>query len=91
MTQTTLDDAKIREAAYLIWLDEGQPDGRDQEHWQKAIEALTSAKPKAKPAKKSAAKPRAKAAPKKAAAPKAKAASTAKKPRATKAAKPKAE
>ncbi len=59
MPTPTLDEAQIREAAYLLWLDEGQPMGRDQEHWLKAIDALSPAKPKAKPARKAATKPRA--------------------------------
>ena len=56
MPQTTqLDEAQIRETAYLIWLDEGQPDGQDQAHWLKAIDALTPAQPKRKtPAKRKA-------------------------------------
>lgn len=66
MTHPTPDDARIREAAYLLWLDEGQPQGRDQEHWLRAIDALTPAAPK-KAARKAPAKPRA---------PKAKAAGT---------------
>lgn len=87
MAQVQIDEARIRETAYLFWLNEGQPDGRDQEHWLKAIDALTPAKPKAKrtrkaPVKASAAKAKA--------APKATAANTAKKPRATKTAKAKA-
>lgn len=86
MTAPTLDDAQIRETAYLFWLDEGQPEGRDQDHWLKAIDALTPATPKK--ARKAPAKPRAKA---KAAAPKTTKAKApaAKKPRATKAAKAK--
>ncbi len=40
-----LDEARIRETAYLMWLDEGQPEGRDREHWLKAIDALTPAQP----------------------------------------------
>jgi hypothetical protein len=83
MPKATIDDAQISETAYLIWLDEGQPAGRDEEHWLAAIDALNAPKAKAKPARKAAAKPRAakasaktatKAAPKKAAKPKAKAA-----------------
>ena len=27
---------RIRERAYRIWLDEGQPQGRDLEHWLRA-------------------------------------------------------
>ena len=66
MTHSTPDEAKIRETAYLLWLDEGRPEGRDQEHWMKAIEALTPAAPKKArqaPAKPPAGKPKA-AAPK---------------------------
>lgn len=59
MTKTNLDEARIRETAYLLWLDDGRPDGRDREHWLKAIDALTPAQPKAKTARKAPAKPRA--------------------------------
>ena len=75
MAHTTLDEAQIRETAYLLWLDEGQPTGRDQEHWLKAIDALTPAKPKRKSVRKTVANSAKKAAPKAAAKPKAKAAS----------------
>jgi hypothetical protein len=83
MTHPTLDEAQIRETAYLFWLDEGQPEGRDQEHWMKAIDALTPGTPKT--ARKAPAKPR--ASKKKAAAPKATAAKStaARTPRAAKA------
>ena len=62
MTTPIIDEARIRETAYLFWLEDGQPDGRDEEHWLKAIDALTPAQPKAKtarkaPAKRAAAKP----------------------------------
>ena len=46
MTTQTLDDTAIRETAYLFWLDDGQPVGRDQDHWLRAIDALTPAKRK---------------------------------------------
>lgn len=29
-------EQRIRERAYQIWLDEGQPDGRDKDHWEQA-------------------------------------------------------
>jgi hypothetical protein len=32
---------RIRERAFNIWLDEGCPDGRDQEHWQQAQRELS--------------------------------------------------
>ena len=59
MTAPNIEETQIRETAYLLWLDEGQPQGRDQEHWLKAIDVLTSTPPKSKPARKKAvAKPR---------------------------------
>ena len=87
MTKTTLNEAQIRETAYLFWLDEGQPHGRDEEHWLKAIDALSPATPKK--ARKAPAKPAATKA--KTAAPKAAAKTKAapKKPRAAKTAKAK--
>ena len=95
MTNTITDDAQIAEAAFYIWLEEGQPEGRAQEHWHQAVAALTAtAKPakrkttRTKVAAKPAAKPatRAKTKPKAAAAAKAPAkAKTAAKPRKTKA------
>jgi hypothetical protein len=60
MTNTNPTDAKISDTAYLIWHDEGQPQGRDTQHWQMALDALTAQPTKAKPAHKAAAKPRAK-------------------------------
>lgn len=71
MTQTHLDEAQIREAAYYFWLEDGQPEGMDEAHWLKAIDALTPPKPKRKAATKAA--PKAKAAAKPAAKTKAKA------------------
>lgn len=29
-------EQRIRERAYQIWLDEGQPEGRDKDHWERA-------------------------------------------------------
>ena len=29
-------ERRIRERAYLIWIDEGEPEGRDEVHWEKA-------------------------------------------------------
>ena len=29
-------EERIRHQAYLIWLDEGRPEGRQNEHWEKA-------------------------------------------------------
>jgi hypothetical protein len=33
-------EERIRERAYKIWLDEGQPEGRDKEHWELAEFAI---------------------------------------------------
>ena len=63
MTQT-VTETQVREAAYYLWLDDGQPEGRAEEYWLKAVDALNQPKPKAKPKRKAAAKPAAKAAPK---------------------------
>lgn len=76
MARKDLTEEHVRDAAYRIWLDEGQPHGRDEAHWQHAIETLNAPKDKAerkpaakkpalqKPAAKKAAS-KAKAAPKK--------------------------
>ncbi|MDA8585548.1 DUF2934 domain-containing protein [Rhodobacteraceae bacterium] len=53
------DDERIRDIAYGFWLDEGQPQGRDEEHWHRALAALNAPAAKAKPTRKAAAKPRA--------------------------------
>ena len=45
MTATAphIDDAAISEAAYFIWLNEGCPDGKSQDHWARARAALQTA------------------------------------------------
>lgn len=35
-----VSEDRIRERAYRLWLEEGQPQGRDAEHWEKARELL---------------------------------------------------
>ncbi|WP_417272504.1 DUF2934 domain-containing protein [Celeribacter halophilus] len=54
MSKSSPDEAQISEAAYFIWLAEGKPEGRDEVHWQMAIEALSV--PVKKPGKKAAPK-----------------------------------
>lgn len=47
-------EKKIRARAHAIWLEEGSPSGRDQDHWEQAereIAAKTET-PKAKPGRK---------------------------------------
>lgn len=31
-----IDEEQIRVAAYMIWLNQGRPEGRAEEHWQEA-------------------------------------------------------
>lgn len=33
-------EAEIQHAAYLLWIENGRPEGRDQEHWFAAKEML---------------------------------------------------
>lgn len=74
MQTKIMNEEQIRETAYLFWLDDGQPNGRDEEHWLRAVDALTQPAPKAKAVRKAARKPAAKPAAKRASKPKAKAA-----------------
>jgi len=61
---------RIRDRAHALWLQEGQPSGQEQRHWEQALaEVDAEDAPAAKPAKKA-------PAPKKAAAPKKSAATT---------------
>lgn len=65
-------EQKIRETAYLIWLEEGCPSGRDVDHWMKAAERVALSElvpgdaPPAKPVKTVKANPAAAARPRKA-------------------------
>jgi hypothetical protein len=34
-------EAEIQHAAYLLWVEDGRPEGRDLEHWLAAKELLT--------------------------------------------------
>jgi hypothetical protein len=35
-----ITEERIRDRAYRLWLEEGQPEGRASEHWEKARELL---------------------------------------------------
>ena len=37
-------EKRVRDRAYYLWLEEGRPHGRDQEHWQRAHALLGLAK-----------------------------------------------
>jgi hypothetical protein len=60
-SKSSLED-RIRARAHEIWLQEGQPDGRDLAHWQQAEAEIAAAqrKPRRRPsASKAAATPKA--------------------------------
>lgn len=38
--RTDPTEAEIQHAAYLLWIEAGQPEGRDSEHWFAAKEML---------------------------------------------------
>jgi len=65
MPKSPVTQDQIREAAYQLWLDAGEPSGMEQDFWFRAEAALTAAKPTAAKAKaaprKAAAKPATKA------------------------------
>ena len=85
MSLQQVSDTQIAEAAFYIWLEEGQPENRAEVHWHQARTALEKpAKPKRRAAAKTKA-PAKKAAPKTAKAPAKKAAPKAAKPRKAKA------
>jgi hypothetical protein len=46
-------EARIRERAYAIWLAEGQPDGRHEEHWHRAAQELAQEDSAAAPRRRS--------------------------------------
>jgi hypothetical protein len=39
--QTGPTEAEIQHAAYLLWVEEGRPEGRDLEHWFAARQMLS--------------------------------------------------
>ncbi len=50
MSSIQVPQDQIAEAAFYLWLEEGQPDGKAEEHWQRAKTAL-EARPTPKPRK----------------------------------------
>ena len=60
MPTAKIDDAAIREQAYLLWEQEGRPQGRENEYWMRAKVALSEGSQMnalVEPAPKRAAKP----------------------------------
>jgi hypothetical protein len=48
-TATTDSEEKIRRRAHQLWIEEGRPEGREREHWEKARKAVEDEELKAKP------------------------------------------
>lgn len=40
VTSIETQEERIRKRAYEIWVDEGQPEGRQDEHWHRAREEI---------------------------------------------------
>lgn len=40
MADESEQEQRIRERAFRLWIDEGQPEGRDKEHWERAEKEL---------------------------------------------------
>lgn len=57
MTTPAIDEARVAEKAYELWLAEGQPEGRSEEYWFRALDALSV--PVAKEPRRAPAKPKA--------------------------------
>lgn len=55
MVKPTHTEEHIREAAYLLWKNEGEPAGQDQEYWFRAEAELSTPKPRKRAAAKKAA------------------------------------
>jgi hypothetical protein len=36
MPERSSREDRIRQQAYLIWIEEGRPEGRENEHWERA-------------------------------------------------------
>jgi hypothetical protein len=41
MAEETELEQRVRERAFQIWIEEGQPLGRDKEHWERAHREMT--------------------------------------------------
>ena len=41
MVEENSKEERIRQQAYLIWLDEGRPAGREKEHWEQAEQIVS--------------------------------------------------
>lgn len=81
MSTAQIDENKIAEAAFFLWLNEGQPQGREEAHWHQARVSLEGELTPVKPRRAS----RPKAAPKAAAAKTTAAKTAAAKPKTTRA------
>ena len=83
MAKPEIEESHVREAAYHLWLKEGCPDGRDEDHWHKARAQLEADRLQPAPKARRAAKPKTAAAKSSPSATAEPGAGTAKKPRAS--------
>lgn len=40
-TAKEIDEERIRHHAYMLWLEDGQPEGKADEHWHRASDAAS--------------------------------------------------
>jgi hypothetical protein len=40
-------EQRVRERAFQIWIEEGQPEGKDREHWERAEKEVAGTPPQA--------------------------------------------
>lgn len=43
MATKQMNEDHVREAAFMIWLNEGQPEGKNEEHWHRAVAQIKGA------------------------------------------------
>ncbi|WP_172841189.1 DUF2934 domain-containing protein [Rhodovulum sp. P5] len=63
MSTSQIPEDHIRTAAFYLWLEEGQPEGRDLDHWEAARNRLATDRPAKTASRSKAAKPKAAAKP----------------------------
>jgi hypothetical protein len=61
---TATHEAAIRQRAYAIWEEEGRPDGREWDHWERALREIISSEPLTPQTIESTPKPKARKTPK---------------------------
>jgi hypothetical protein len=49
MADDSKQQQRVRERAFQIWIEEGQPEGKDREHWERAEKEVTGSGDEIKP------------------------------------------